>query len=189
MTGPLPPPSSKCRARCASTSPPKASRVFRNCCSFRNTSVTKRRVFCSAERCPPPTRTSSCCEPPKRRPGRARSGCDRSSDKLHPPAALLGCRQIVAGQEFGEPPPLGRCLGVPTNEMAGRKLHAPVPQQRSQATPVQPATRFPVHPDGHHRIAVVGILRDLIGDHREQPPMLARRGQLQHAVAAGLEHV
>jgi hypothetical protein len=49
----------------------------------------------------------------------------------------------------------------------------------------RPARRAP---DGHYRIAVVQILRELIGDHREQQPMLARWGQLQYPVAAGLQH-
>ena len=37
-------------------------------------------------------------------------------------------------------------------------------------------------------ITKVQILRQLIGDHRQQQPMLARWGQLQYPVAASLQH-
>jgi len=52
----------------------------------------------------------------------------RREGPLHAPAALLLYRQIVAGQEDGEPLPLGRGVDVRPDEMAGRQRHAPVSQ-------------------------------------------------------------
>jgi hypothetical protein len=52
---------------------------------------------------------------------------------------------------------------------------------------VEPVARLPTHPDGHYRIAVVRILRHLIGNYGEQQAMFAQWGQLQHTVAASLQ--
>ena len=60
------------------------------------------------------------------------------SRPLHAPAALLLYRQIVAGQEGGEPLPFGRGIDVRPERKAGRERRAPVSQQRSQAPPVRP---------------------------------------------------
>src|ERR1700730_12470140 len=92
--------------------------------------------------------------------------------RLHAPAALLLYRQIVIDQKGRELLPLDRGVDSRADEMARWERDAPVSQQRCQAAPVQPVARLPVHSDRHHRIAMVRILRDLIGDDREQQAML-----------------
>ena len=47
---------------------------------------------------------------------------------------------------------------------------------------------LPAHADRDHRVAMMRVLRDLIGDHGEQPPVLTRRRELQHPIAVLLEH-
>jgi hypothetical protein len=84
--------------------------------------------------------------------------------ELYAPAALLLNRQVVAGQEGGESLPLGGGVDERPDEMARRERDTPVPQQRSEAPPVQSAARLPAHSDGGHRIPVMRILRDLIRD-------------------------
>ena len=92
---------------------------------------------------------------------------------LNAPAVLLLRRQIVVGQEDGKLLALGRRVDIRPNEMPGRQRQTAVSQQRSQAAPVESA-RFAVHSDGHHRIAIVRVLHDLINDHDEQQAMPAR---------------
>ena len=50
------------------------------------------------------------------------------------------------------------------------------------------AARFLAQANGNHRIAMVRILRELIGDHGKQQAMLAGWGQLQYAIPTCLQY-
>ena len=90
------------------------------------------------------------------------------------PAVLLFYRQIVGGQPPGEPLPLHRSINIGADDVARRERHSPMPQQRSNAVPVEPVARLPAYPDGNHRIAMVRVLLHLIRDHGKKQAMLAR---------------
>ena len=67
--------------------------------------------------------------------------------RTHAPAALLFERQIVPGQEGGEPFPFSRRISAAAHDMPRRQGYATMPQQGNQAAPMQPVTGLAAQPD------------------------------------------